>query len=248
MKNILIVVSWCTSILFMVTFASDIVLTNVFKSKKMKTLKKIVMAAAISLFAASVSDAQVYVSGSLSLSHSAGETEYKVGSKTETYDSNPVNSFTISPEIGFYVADGMSIGAEISYQFTKKKNASDKDYWTSDNMFYFNPFFRWDFIDNSTVAFGAKAVGILGFGSNKNQDEKNYKKSDLGFEIRPVLDYKFSEHWAATVSFGSLYFKHYVEKAEKDHTIYDTETKDIDNGIGVNLSLTSLRFGVVYTF
>ena len=104
------------------------------KVKKMKTLKKIVMAAAISLFAAGASNAQVYVSGSLSLSHSAGETEYKVGSKTETYDSNPVNSFTISPEIGFYVADGMSIGAEISYQFTKKKNASDKDYWTSDNL------------------------------------------------------------------------------------------------------------------
>jgi len=212
----------------------------------MKTLKKIVMAAAISLFAVGASNAQVYVSGSLSLSHSAGETEEKVGSKTVTEDSDPVNSFSISPEIGFYVADGMSIGAEISYQFTKVKNASDKDYWTSDNMFYFNPFFRWDFIDNSTVAFGAKAVGILGFGSNKKQDDKIYKKSELGIEIRPVLDYKFSDHWAATVSFGSLYFRHNVKKAEKG-TYYGLE-KDIDNGIGVNLSLTSLRFGVVYTF
>lgn len=213
----------------------------------MKTLKKIVMAAAISLFAASVSDAQVYVSGSLSLSHSGGEVEVKNVSN----DSNPVNSFRISPEIGFYVADGMSIGAEISYQFTKEKNANNKDYWTSDNMFYFNPFFRWDFIDNSTVAFGAKAVGILGFGSNKNQDDKIYKKSELGIEIRPVLDYKFSDHWAATVSFGSLYFNHDVKKAEKDYTFigsYGYETKEIDNGIGVNLSLTSLRFGVVYTF
>lgn len=206
------------------------------------------MAAAISLFAASVSDAQVYVSGSLSLSHSGGEVESKNGATTVTEDSNPVNSFRISPEIGFYVADGMSIGAEISYQFTKEKNAGNKDYWTSDNMFYFNPFFRWDFIDNSTVAFGAKAVGILGFGSNKNQDDKIYKKSELGIEIRPVLDYKFSDHWAATVSFGSLYFNHDVKKAEKDFTFYGSETKDIDNGIGVNLSLTSLRFGVVYTF
>jgi hypothetical protein len=214
----------------------------------MKNFFKPLVAAVVFAAASTSASAQLYVSGSFSMSHSGGETETKIANKTTvTDDKNPHNYFGIGTEIGYYFNDNMAIGADIAFSHEKEKSAANKDHWSADNMFYFNPYFRFDFVSTDKISFGAKARVIIGFGKSKDQDNDHYKNSALGFDIIPVLNYKFNSNWSAGVSFGELYWKHNVTKYEDKYT-NNNQTKNIDNKLGIDLTMQSLNFSVVYTF
>ena len=217
----------------------------------MKIKKLLFTAVALMSFSA-VANAQFYLTGKFGMSNESGETESTttVGSTTNktTNDKDPYNNFLIGAEAGYYFNDNMAVGADITYGFSKTKNAGNKDNWTADNMFHFNPYFRYDFVSTDKISFGLKAEVLLGFGKNKNNASDNYKKSEIGFGILPVLNYKFTSNWSAGVGFGNLYYSHYVQKAEKNYNFANNETKNITNTWNLDLTLQSLTFSVVYTF
>lgn len=208
----------------------------------MKKIFKTLVAVVAFAAATTSASAQLYITGKFGMSHSGGEQEVSAGGTTVTKDKNPDNRFNIGTEIGYYFTDNMAVGADINFSHSKNKNADNKDYWNAHNMFHFNPYFRFDFVNTEKISFGAKAEAILGFGKDKNQDDVTQKYSDFGVAIIPVLNYKFNSNWSAGVSFGSLSWGNSVSKDK------DGNNKDTDTYLGVDLSLQSLNFSVVYTF
>ena len=206
----------------------------------MKKVLKTIIAAAIISAAATTANAQLYLSGNVSMSSESGKIEHEV---LPSNDKNTENSFAIGAEIGYYFSDNMAFGADLNINHYKEKNANDKKIWDAGNMFYINPYFRFDFVSTEKISFGAKAEALLGFGKYKNNDHDLSKDSRLGVAIIPVLNYKFTPNWSAGVQFGNISFTHDITKDADNE-----KEKDITNKMNCNLSLTSLTFSVVYTF
>lgn len=202
----------------------------------MKKIFKTLVAVVAFAAATTSASAQLYLSGNFSMLHEGGEDE-----ATNTKKA-PYNKFNIGTEIGYYFTDNMAVGADISFEHRKRYQDADKKYWNARNTLYFNPYFRFDFVSTEKISFGAKAEAILGFGKDKNQDDVTGKNSTFGVAILPVLNYKFNSNWSAGVSFGDLTWRNTVNKDKDGNKI------DNDSYLGVDLSLQSLTFSVVYTF
>ncbi|MBO4243941.1 MAG: porin family protein [Bacteroidales bacterium] len=206
----------------------------------MKKVFKTIALVAVLAAASTTANAQLYLSGNVSMDSQSGKHEHE---NLPTEDMEIENTFTLGTEIGYYFADNMAFGADISFHHEKEKNANDKKVWDATNMFYINPYFRFDFVTNDKISLGAKAEAILGFGKNKTNDKDLDKLSSLGIKIIPVLNYKFTPNWSAGVEFGSLSYTHNVNK-DADHE----KEKSSWNTWNTNLTLRSLTFSVVYTF
>ena len=213
----------------------------------MKNLFKTMAIVAALTAACTSAKAQLYLSGSMSMLNSSGETERVDPNQNQTYEKDHGNTFNIGTEIGYYFNENMAFGADVSLSHNKNKNGNDKNIWTANNKFYFNPFFRYDFITNDKISLGAKTEAILGFGKTKNHDSDLYKDNEFGVSITPVFNYKFTPHWSAGVEFGKLSYTHRNIKNEDNGAVNYTKT-DITNTWLCNLTLKSLTFSVVYTF
>ena len=222
-------------------FVSKLSLTLI--QKNMKKIFKIFAVVFATSFAASNADAQFYLSGNFSMKNVGGETNVS----SVSVDKDPQNSFHIGAEAGYYFSDNMAVGADIAFGLSKTKSAAKKDNWDATNMFYFDPYFRYDFVSTEKISFGLKAEVLLGFGKESykvnGKKDTDSKITELGFGILPVLNYKFNSNWSAGVSFGEL---SYVNNKVKEQQ--GAKNEDITNTWNANVSLQSLTFSVVYTF
>ena len=209
----------------------------------MKKVFKTIVLVAVLAAASTTANAQLYLTGSVSMESQSGKSEDEIAGATVTQDKDPENEFSLGAEVGYYFAENMAFGADITYSHWKRKNANDKKVWYAENRVYINPYFRFDFVTNDKISLGAKAEAILGFGKDKDNDHDQRKVSELGARIIPVLNYKFTPNWSAGVTFGSLSYKHNVEKDANNE-----KNKDINNTWNCDLTLRSLTFSVVYTF
>lgn len=211
----------------------------------MKNLFKAIALVAIFAAATTSANAQLYLSGNVSMSHTSGKNEIENPATKEitTTDEDPTNGFSLGAEIGYYFNDNMAFGADVTFSHSKSKDANDNKIWTANNSFNINPYFRYDFVSTEKISFGAKAEALIGFGKNKNNEHDLYKTSQLGVAIIPVLNYKFTPNWSAGVQFGALSYIHHVSKNAANE-----KNKSIDNIWNCNLTLSSLTFSVVYTF
>ncbi len=206
----------------------------------MKKVFKTIALVAVLAAASTTANAQLYLSGNVSMDSQSGKHEHE---NLPTEDMEIENTFTLGTEIGYYFADNMAFGADISFFHKKFKDPNDKKIWEARNRVYINPYFRFDFVTNDKISLGAKAEAILGFGKDKDNDNDHSKVSELGVSIIPVLNYKFTPNWSAGVEFGSLSYTHNVDK-DADHE----KEKNTYNTWNTNLTLRSLTFSVVYTF
>ena len=222
-------------------FVSKFSLTLI--QKNMKKFFKIFAVVFATSFAASNADAQFYLSGNFSMKNVGGET--KVSSVS--VDKDPQNIFHIGAEAGYYFSDNMAVGADIAFEVSKTKDAAKKDNWDASNMFYFDPYFRYDFVSTEKISFGLKAEVVLGFGKESykanGKKETDSKITELGFSILPVLNYKFNSNWSAGVSFGVLSYRNNKVKDQQG-----AKDENITNTWNAKVRLQSLNFSVVYTF
>lgn len=201
------------------------------------------LATAIALVAATSSaNAQLYLSGNFNMRNYSAQSETTTNNITTTSKSNPSNSFSLGAEVGYYFNSNMAFGADVQYNFSKTKNAADKKIWNAENMLYFNPYFRFDFVSTDKINFGVKARAMLGFGKNKDQDDTHSKMSQIGLGLLPVFNYQFNSHWGAGVSFGEMSFRHIKQKDAH------SDNKTTSNTWNCDLTLRGLTFSVVYTF
>lgn len=193
-----------------------------------------------------VSNAQLFVAGSISAYHVGGETSYKV--PFHTVDESPIqNGFTITPAVGYMIPGksyGFGLGLGYAYSSVKDSMANFA------NTFDFGPFFRYAYarFDKITLYFDAKMPISVANAKTKIGDAvaiKGDKSFSIGGRLIPGLTYRFSDHILFTTEIGllSINYNHTKTTSSTGNVIVKTD----DFKLGANTRQIA-SFGFVYLF
>ncbi len=190
-----------------------------------------------------VSNAQLFVAGSVSANHSSSK---KVYVNHET-DYNPrYNGFSIAPAVGYMIpGKSYGFGLGLGYAYSSEKKDLSKDFT---NTFDFGPFFRYAYakFDKITLYVDAKmpvsvAKSKEKLGSVTYDGDKSFS---IGGRLIPGLTYKFNNHILFTTEIGLLSINYNHTKTTSTNGIV---TKSDDFKLGANTRQIA-SFGFVYLF
>ena len=190
-----------------------------------------------------VSNAQLFVAGSVSANHSSSK---KVYVNHET-DYNPrYNGFSIAPAVGYMIpGKSYGFGLGLGYAYSSIKDGPSKNFT---NTFDFGPFFRYAYarFDKITLYFDAKIPVSVAKEKEKtgNVTYDADKSFSIGGRLIPGLTYRFSDHILFTTEIGllSINYNHI-----KTTTPNGTVMKSDDFKLGANTRQIA-SFGFVYLF
>ena len=205
-------------------------------------MKKLFFALAF-LAVSMISNAQLFVAGSVSANHSSSK---KVYVNHET-DYNPrYNGFSIAPAVGYMIpGKSYGFGLGLGYAYSSEKKDLSKDFT---NTFDFGPFFRYAYakFDKITLYFDAKIPVSVAKEKEKtgNVTYDADKSFSIGGRLIPGLTYRFSDHILFTTEIGllSINYNHI-----KTTTPNGTVMKSDDFKLGANTRQIA-SFGFVYLF
>ncbi len=191
-----------------------------------------------------VSNAQLFVAGSVSANHSSSK---KVYVNHET-DYNPrYNGFSIAPAVGYMIpGKSYGFGLGLGYAYSSEKKDLSKDFT---NTFDFGPFFRYAYakFDKITLYVDAKmpvsvAKSKEKLGSVTYDGDKSFS---IGGRLIPGLTYKFNNHILFTTEIGllSINYNHTKTTSSTGNVIVKTD----DFKLGANTRQIA-SFGFVYLF
>jgi hypothetical protein len=208
-------------------------------------MKKIIVFAFISLplFAiAQFNNGDVFIGGaaSVSLQNTSAPTTANPG-----YTSQ-INSFSISPAIGFFLNQKFSIGGDLSYggSIQKYENPSNNIQSTTKyNALGVGAIARYYFPISNSFYFSLQGLISFNRGTNKsdqtsggftsNSESNNYS---LGVNFNPVLIFFPSPQWGIEASVGSFGYSYY------------RNLPDVSHSSSFNLSAGRFTFGLAYYF
>jgi outer membrane protein len=214
----------------------------------MKT--KIFTIAVLLLFISSMVKAQLFVSGSLSLSTS--NSKYTSGTTTE--DGDKTFDFNFNPKVGFFLNDKFAVGLGFLFGTSKTTTPVYDEFGAkTDEIYKLNswgiaPFARYYLAKTGNLSFFGE--GTLGFGGGTTKTTtgsttvEGPKVTMMGIYIAPALSYDLSDKFAIEASFGELSYSSTTSK----QTIATVENKSTTSGINLSLDLTSLSFGAIFKF
>ncbi len=200
-------------------------------------MKKVIFSLLVMLTATISLDAQVFLSGDLSFD------TYRPKTKDEstTIKGDRHYSSNIGVRGGYFFSDDFVVGLGLGYNFNGVNRSEGSK--TFSRTFSVSPFVQYYFLHSDNFAFGAEAGISTGFsGGHSKIDNVTYKydkSNSISIHFSPVALFWLNDNWALTSSFGSLFFRHYWS---------GDEVKSVENGFGLNASLSSLKFGVLYRF
>lgn len=222
---------------------------SVFNLKKI-IMKKITLLA-IALFVASAvtSFAQttkgtVYIGGGLGFSAQGS----KIKTSGSTTDGDKANTFFVTPGVGFFVADKISVGLDLDYiNYTSKEPDSGPK--TKNNSFGVTPYARYHWMLGDNFGFtGTFAVGIQG-GTTKVEDggttTTTEKTSGLNVGITPGIVFFPNNKIGLEAGFG---FFGYSSSTNKDPDDSSNKTVYSNIGLGANTLRPALSFALRYYF
>ena len=191
-----------------------------------------------------ISNAQFFVAGSVSASHSSSKTVY-VNHETD-YDPR-YDGFSVTPAVGYMIpGKSYGFGLGLGYAYSSVKKDLSKDFT---NTFDFGPFFRYAYarFDKITLYVDAKVPVSISNTNTKIGDEiKDGNKSiSIGGRLIPGLTYRFNDHILFTTEIGLLS----INYNHKETTSFDgNKTEKInDFKLGANTRQIA-SFGFVYLF
>lgn len=227
---------------------------------KFYNMKKLLFTLAFVTFAL-VSNAQLFVAGSVAAQYSGGRTEYSAPMYS-TYDDDPKEvGFAFKPAVG-YMIPGKSYGFGLSLGYAYK-SVKDYDYTANEigdvvvhpyektysDIFEIGPFFRYAYAKFEKITLYADFKIPVVFGKTKEDFNNAVMGVENNFEIGtrliPGLTYKFNNHILFTTEIGllSLNYTH-----SRNTTIQNNVVKiDNDFTLGAN-NRTVASFGFVYLF
>lgn len=193
-----------------------------------------------------ISNAQLFVAGSLSAYHVGGETSYKA--PFHTVDEAPIqNGFTITPAVGYMIpGKSYGFGLGLGYAYSSVKESMAKDFT---NTFDFGPFFRYAYarFDKITLYVDAKIPMSVSNDKTKIGDDvaiDGDKIFSIGGRLIPGLTYKFNNHILFTTEIGLLSINcMHTRITSPSGTVYKTN----EFKLGANTRQTA-AFGFVYLF
>jgi outer membrane protein len=204
-------------------------------------MKKIFVAIALVL-AASASNAQFFVGGSLNLNSGS---EKENDDKTESY-----SYFSITPKLGYYLTDEFAVGLRVGY-FSDTDKEFDPDFEDKLTGWEFAPFARYTVF--SSGKFSIFGEGVLSFAGSSTDDD-DYKVSNVGFYVAPVLSYKLSDNFSLESSLNFLGLGYNRTKTTVDNPLSSDDDVSVSSGFGLNadsdnlIDVSNFTIGFVYEF
>ena len=191
-----------------------------------------------------VSNAQLFVAGSLSANYSGGEMVYA----SHTIEYSPKNSeFSITPAVGYMIpGKSYGFGLGLGYAYSSVKESMAKDFT---NTFDFGPFFRYAYARFDKITLYVDAKMPIGFSQEKtkigNVTYGGDKTFAIGGRLIPGLTYKFNNHILFTTEIGllSINYNHTKTTSSTGNVIVKTN----DFKLGANTRQIA-SFGFVYLF
>jgi len=168
---------------------------------------------------------------------------------TDEYPSS--SSFSIMPEVGYFVSDGFALGLGIGYRTTTTESSDTTS--TTNNTFQIAPFARYYApIDDNISFFGQLHVG---YASRSGETETPSRTSEspttniIDVGITPGLAIFASDRLSINFRLPSVIsFKNESTDREVDRGD-DTKTlTDSNSNFNFNLSMNGAGFGVNYYF
>lgn len=203
-------------------------------------MKKVLLAGAVALFG--LSNAQI-AKGTTYLS---GQVNY-----SSTQDNNTDakdESFTITPTVGYFVANNVAVGLGVGYENgsrTRVNAVNSLETKISTDAFVVAPFVRkyWT-VGEKFYIFGQLEVPMA-FGKDKteysgtsSQFNTEAKFTSIGVNVKPGLDYFLNKNWSIEATIGEFGYSNFK---------YKDLDKSTDN-FNFGLNLSSVTFGVKYVF
>ena len=191
-----------------------------------------------------VSNAQLFVAGSISANHSSSKTVY-VNYETD-YDPR-YNGFSVTPAVGYMIpGKSYGFGLGLGYAYSSVKEGLYKDFT---NTFDFGPFFRYAYarFDKITLYVDAKMPISISQANTKIGDVVNEGNNTLaiGGRLIPGLTYKFNNHILFTTEIGLLSINYNHTKTTSADGNVTVKTNDFK--LGANTRQVA-SFGFVYLF
>lgn len=230
-------------------------------------MKKVLISVVAMVACAFTANAQLWLGGSLSASHSGGVEKNVVvdiddngKDVKDDIDDPKYNSFSFAPMIGFDLSDKFAVGATVSFSTStsnKSKDDDDKKYCTKSNTFGIAPFIRYSVAEFGKFNVKLQASVPMSMTNGKtvraDKDTKAAPSSSIGVNAYPLLSYEISDKFnlECALNFMSLSFSHSVAKESPDATDYDKKHKDIVNSFQFGasnrlLNVGSLSIGFIY--
>lgn len=136
------------------------------------------------------------------------------------------STFTFQPSFGYFVADNLAVGLNLSLSSTKEDNGLGGD--DKSSVFFVGPFARYyKFTSNDKFAFFAQAGFNVGSIKDEPDGADETKGSAFNLYISPGFSYFFNEHWALDLQLAGI-----------SYTSLDPD-KDVDDN-----KRTNFTFGV----
>jgi len=180
-------------------------------------------------------------------------------SETATSSNNfAIKSFSLNvkPQIGFMVSDhtqiGLSFALEHSYFKSRTFNAnSGVGYPTVDkgNTYLINPYLTRYIGITEKFYLTTTANAMIGAGKTHSGIPSSLNKSsvfDIRLNLTPGIAYFVSDNLAITATIGKLYYSYSKTTSDGTTNTTSTDMKNKLNNFGMNLSSSSLWFGVQF--
>ncbi len=204
------------------------------------------------LFIAFQADAQLWISADVGFTTSGNKAEFTSGGTTIESDGPRTLDLIFAPTIGYNINDNITIGGIIAYNLDRTVAEGDNTKETDAiSEIAILPFMRYNHAINEKFglygqldlgpSFG-KVTSEFESGSTTVTSEANLL--GFGINIRPGVYFQFSDHFSMNAHYGALGFNSDRFKVEDDNAEQISRNSDF----GLNLQMSSLRFGLNYHF
>ncbi len=200
----------------------------------MKIVKRFFLGALLSIFALSLNAqteaGKIYVGGSSDLSFGAMTVKVKSDNGTSTMGKQ--TSFSLAPEAGYFVMDGLAVGLGIDMSLDVQK-PEDSDYKSSTTTVLFGPFAKYYYGTGNIKPFAQAGIA---FGSMAEKDsyegESETEKAGVfgfGFGIGAAMFMNDNVAFELGIGYQSASYK-----AKQDNP---NDAKQVIGGIGVSVGI-----------
>jgi len=227
--------------------------------KKVNILTLVFIFAAIVSGFAQTSAGTLFFGGGLGFGASNSKTTASGGGTTTTKDGPKSSQFSIVPGVGYFIADKLAVGLDLSFSTSSNKtpydgiNSQPGDYnKTSGTVISFTPYVRQYLMLSDNFGFtGTFGVGV-GFGSSKREEKRGStttttdgpKTTTLEVGITPGIVFFPTNKVGLEANFGFVGFSSETTKSKSGNN--ELKLTDTSFGFGANSIQPTFSLGFRY--
>ncbi len=164
----------------------------------------------------------------------------QVGFSTEKIQDTDLkeNSFSLMPQVGYFITDNFAIGTGVGYEWSKKEAVGVE---TVNDAFKVAPFGRY-YMGEGPVKFFGQLSAPMSWGKVEVDDIKTHKVNNYGVELAPGFAYFPTSKIGIEFKVRGLYYNHNQTTNEL------TDAKVKTNSFGLDANSLAPTIGVQFHF